>query len=106
MDIRSYTEHRHVPVESINECFNDITRPFFCHTGILSQYFDGLKNSNTLVYFRLVMCHIESVAYTLFIGIKKDLSFLLEIRYVLIKQRAELKTVHHDLKTIIFDYIS
>ena len=106
MYIRSNTKHRHIPVECIYKRFNYITSPFFRHAGILCKHLYRLQYCNTLVYFRLVMCHVKSIADTLFIGIKKNLSFLFQIGNVLIKQRTELKTVHHDFKTIIFYYVS
>ena len=106
MDIRSYTEHRNIPVQGINECFNDIARPFFSHAGILCKYFDRLEYRNTFVYFRLIMCHIESIADTLLICIKKHFSFLFEIRDILIEHCTKLKTVKDYINTVSFDYVS
>ena len=106
MDIGRYTEHRNIPIQGINESFNDIASPFFCHAGILCKYLDRLEYSNTFIYLGFIMCHIKSIAYTLFIRIKKYLSFLFQIGDIFIKHCTKLKPVKDNINTISFDYVS
>ena len=42
MDIRRYTEHRHVPIKRIHKAFYNVARPFFSHAGICSKHLDRL----------------------------------------------------------------
>ena len=105
MDIGGYAEHRHIPVKCINKRFHYIASPLFSHTSVLGKYLYWLEYCNALIYFGFIMSHIKSVADTLFICIKKRLSFLFEVGNVLIKQWAKLKTVHHYFKTVTFNDI-
>ena len=86
MYVWRYAEHRNAPVKSINEAFYNIACPFFSHTGVCGEHLYRLEYCDTLVDLGFVVCKIQRITHTLFVSIKKDLSFLLEVGNELIQQ--------------------
>ena len=93
MDVWRYAEHGYVPIEGIDKALNHIACPFFSHTGVGRQHLDGLEDRYTFVDLGFIVGKIQRITHSLFIGIEKNLSFLLEIGNKLIEQSLELNTV-------------
>ena len=100
VDIRSYTEHRHIPVKRVNVSFDNIARPFFSHACVLCKDLDRLQNRNTLVDLRLVMSQIQCIGYSRFASVHEHLAFLLEVGNKLVQRCFQLKTVDYYVNSV------